>query len=60
MTRIVEWHNSFIISIYYMLTYEVNSISRSLEDLPTYICFRASQKTIQTPKNSFFSIFDKL
>ena len=45
----LECHNSFIINIYYMLTYEVNSMSKVLEDLTTYTCFRAPQRAIRTP-----------
>ena len=56
----LECHNSFIINIYYMLTYEVNSMSKVLEDLTTYTCFRAPQRAIRTPpKNAFLCIFDK-
>ena len=51
---------SFFISIYYMLTYEVNSINQSLEDITTYMCLRAWKKAIQTyHKNAIFGIFDK-
>ena len=43
-----------------MLTYEVNSMSKVLEDLTTYTCFRAPQRAIRTPpKNAFLCIFDK-
>ena len=57
----LDWKNSFAISIYYMLSYEVNSIIRSLEDLTTYTCFRAHQKAIRIPPNNvFFSIFDNI
>ena len=56
----LEWHNTFIISIYYMITYEVNSFNRSLEDVTTYMCLRARKKAIQTyGKNAFWGIFDK-
>ena len=45
----LEWHSSFIISTYYMQTYEGNNINRSLEDSTTYTCFRAPPKAMQTP-----------
>ena len=54
----LEWHNSFIISIYRMLIYEVNIINRSLEDLTAFTCFRTPPKAIQIPlKKHFFKHF---
>ena len=32
-----------------MLTYEVDSINRSLEDLTYYTCFKAPQEANKTP-----------
>ena len=47
--------HSFIINIYYILTYD--SINRNLKDLTTYMCFRAPQKAIQTPLKMHFWAF---
>ena len=50
----LECHNSFIINIYYMIIYEVNIISKSLEDLITYTCFRSSERAVRTLQKYIF------